>query len=78
MTDQEFREKVYNPYNEAWKILRLIQYAQHRGTDEMWDVFFKEVDRLAHTYPDNRYIKQLIHMMLEAADYIVDENSKSE
>lgn len=78
MTDQELREKLYKPYCEAWKILRLIQYAQHKGTDEMWDVFFKEVERLAHTYPDNRYIKQLIHMMLEAADYIVDENSKTE
>lgn len=78
MTDETFKREIYSPYLEAWKILRLIQYAQHRGTDEMWDVFFKEVDRLAHTYPDNRYIKQLIHMMLEAADYIVDENSKTE
>lgn len=78
MTDETFKREIYSPYLEAWKILRLIQYAQHKGTDEMWDVFFKEVERLAHTYPDNRYIKQLIHMMLEAADYIVDENSKTE
>ena len=78
MTDQELREKLYKPYCEAWKILRLIQYAQHRGTDEMWDMFFKEVDRLVHAYPDNRYIKQLVHLILEAADYIVDENSKTE
>ena len=29
MTNKEFMEKIYAPYNEAWKIVKLIQYAQH-------------------------------------------------
>ena len=58
--------------------MRLIQHAQHFNTDEMWDKFFDEIKRLERTYPNNRYIKQLIHLMLEAGEYIVEENSKTE
>lgn len=78
MTDQELREKLYKPYCEAWKILRLIQYAQHRGTDEMWDKFFDELKRLEHAYPGNRYVRSLCITMAEAGEYIVAENSKTE
>ena len=34
MNDKEFKEKIYNPYLEAWKIMKLVQYGQHFGTDE--------------------------------------------
>lgn len=78
MTNKEFMEKIYAPYNEAWKIVKLIQYAQHRGTDEMWDKFFDELKRLEHAYPGNRYVRSLCITMAEAGEYIVAENSKNE
>ena len=78
MNDIEWKQKVYDPYLEAWKILKLIQHGSHHGTDELWEQFNKEAIRLSHTYPQNRYIESLCQMLLEAADYIAEENSRDE
>lgn len=78
MTDEVWREKVYNPYLEAWKILKLIQYGSRHGTDDLWEKFNDEAKRLYHAYPQNRYIESLCQMLLEAADYIAEENSKND
>ena len=74
MNDKDFREKVYNPYLEAWKVLKLIQYGKHHGTDELWNKFIGEAERLNHAYPRNKYIDQLCQLLLTAGEYIAEEN----
>lgn len=47
MTDETFKAKYHAPYNEAWKILKLIQYAdQTSNSDEQWQRYMREIDRL--------------------------------
>lgn len=77
MTDETFKAKYHAPYNEAWKILKLIQYAdQTSDSDEQWQRYMREIDRLQKTYPDNKFVEQLITLLLNAGDIIAKENRK--
>ena len=78
MNDIEWKQKVYNPYLEAWKILKLIQYGSRHGTDELWEKFTREAARLQNAYPGNKYVDSLCVMLLTAGEYIAEENSKNE
>lgn len=78
MTDEIFKAKYHAPFNEAWKILKLIQYAdQTSDSDEQWQRYIKEIDRLRATYPDNHFVKHLIRLLYDAGDVIKEENRKT-
>ena len=75
MDDNTFKEKIYSPYLETWKILKLIQYAdQTSDSDEQWRRYMKEIDRLSKTYPDNKFVDKLITLLLDAGDVIARMN----
>ena len=77
MDTTTFKAKIYEPYLEAWKILKLIQYAdQTSDSDEQWQRYMREIDRLQKTYPDNKFVEQLITLLLNAGDIIAKENRK--
>lgn len=77
MTEEKFKQEIYAPYVEAWKILKLIQYAdQTSDSDEQWQRYMREIDRLQKTYPDNKFVEQLITLLLNAGDIIAKENRK--
>lgn len=77
MTDERFKNEIYEPYLEAWKALKLIQYAdQTSDSDEQWQRYMREIDRLQKTYPDNKFVEQLITLLLNAGDIIAKENRK--
>ena len=77
MTDEIFKAKYYEPYLETWKILKLVQYAdQTSDSDAQWERYVKEIDRLAVTYPDNKFTEMLITLLLNAGDVIAKENRK--
>lgn len=78
MNNPEFRKKIYNPYLEAWKIMKLIQHGRHHGSDELWEQFTREAARLQNAYPGNKYVDSLCVMLLTAGEYIAEENSKTE
>ena len=76
MDTTTFKAKIYEPYLEAWKILKLIQYAdQTDNTADQWERYKSEIDRLSKTYPDNKYINGLIDLLLDAGDYIAKVNT---
>ena len=78
MNDISFKENIYKPYNEAWKVLKLIQYAdQTDATEEQWQRYMKEIDRLRATYPDNQFVEHLIRLLYDAGDVIKEENRKT-
>ena len=78
MDTTTFKAKIYEPYLEAWKILKLIQYAdQTSDSDEQWQRYMKEIDRLRATYPDNHFVKHLIRFLYDAGDVIKEENRKT-
>ena len=75
MTDEQFKTKYYNPFLETWKILKLIQYAdQTSDSDAQWQRYVKEIDRLRSTYPNNRFVDELITLLYNAGDVIAKEN----
>lgn len=77
MNDTKWKSTIYEPYLEAWKILKLIQYAdQTANSDFQWQCYIKEIDRLAKTYPDNNFVEKLIALLLDAGDVIAKQNRK--
>ena len=77
MDDATFKSRYYEPFLETWKILKLIQYAdQTSDSDAQWQRYMKEIDRLSKTYPDNKFVEQLITLLLNAGDVIAKENRK--
>lgn len=77
MTDDKWRTNIYEPYLETWKILKLIQYAdQTTDSDAQWQRYMKEIDRLAKTYPDNKFVEKLVTLLLDAGDVIARDNNE--
>ena len=77
MNDERFKKEYYEPFLETWKILKLIQFAdQTADCDAQWQRYMKEIDRLSKTYPDNKFVEQLITLLLNAGDVIAKENRK--
>lgn len=78
MNDATFKSRYYEPFLETWKILKLIQYAdQTSDSDAQWQRYMKEIDRLCKTYPDNKFVEELITLLLNAGDIIAKENRKT-
>ena len=79
MDDATFKSKYYEPFLETWKILKLIQYAdQTSDSDAQWQRYMKEIDRLSKTYPDNKFVEELITLLLNAGDVIAKENRRQD
>lgn len=75
MNDERFKQKYYEPFLESWKILKLIQYAdQTADSDAQWQRYMKEIDRLSKTYPENKFVEELITLLLNAGDVIAKDN----
>ena len=75
MDDDKFKKEIYQPYLETWKIIKLIQYAdQTENSDEQWERYMKEIDRLSKSYPDNKFADKLIDLLIDAGNVISKMN----
>ena len=75
METKEFKEKIYGPYNEAWKVIKIIQYAgQGKEDDATWQEYMTAIDTFAKKFKDNRFKDNLVMMLLEAGDTIAKMN----
>ena len=76
MNEAEFKEKVYGPYKEAWKILKLIEFAgQHEKDDETWQKYMNEIDRFSKENDGNPFAQEtLTKMLIDAGDDIAKMN----
>ena len=64
MNDKVFKEKVYGPYSDVWKILKVIQYAgQTSEDDEKWEMYMREIDRFTEKYKDNELAEGLLSFL---------------
>lgn len=73
MTEGDFREKVYGPYGEGWKMLKLLQYCSRTNNHENWDIFVDEVDRFCKA-ADSPFKEHLARFLLDAAEDIAEMN----
>ena len=70
MEDRIFKEKVYGPYSEVWKILRIIQFAgQSSDDDAKWSMYMQEIDRYAEKYKDNEIAQGLLSFLIGHDDF---------
>jgi len=77
MDDATFKAKCYQPFLETWKVIKLIQYADKTpNSDEQWNRYTKEIDRLAHQYPENPFADNLIRLLFDAGDSISKMNTR--
>ena len=76
MNEAEFKEKVYAPYKEAWKILKMIEFAgTHEADDETWQKYMKEIDRFSKTNDGNHFAQEtLVRMLIDAGEDIAKMN----
>lgn len=73
MNDGEFVEKIYGPYGEGWKILKLLQYCSKTNNHENWAKFGEEVNRFCKE-ADNPFEERLARFLLDAAEDIATMN----
>lgn len=74
MEDQRFKEVIYGPYNEGWKIIKLLQHCtEHEGD---WDKWYAEFDRFCKAYPGNKFAYDLGRFLDQAAEDIKKMNGE--
>lgn len=84
MTDQKFKEVIYQPYLETWKVLKILQHAykhlsdpeKDKVNDEIWTQFQREAKRLEKTYPGNPFVEELLRLLFTADDVIAKMNQE--
>lgn len=75
MDDGEFRKKVYAPYSDAWKILRIIQHAgQSKKDDELWDKYLRAIDDFCKKHDNSSFREVLVRMLMDAGDSLAKMN----
>jgi hypothetical protein len=79
MEKEVFKEKIYAPYNEAWKVIKLIQYAgQDEKSDATWQEYVRAIDEFAKKFENNTFKDTLVSMLLDAGDTIAKMNGGTE
>ena len=72
MDDNTFKEQIYGPYIEVWKIIKLLQHCSSISGD--WDKYKKELDRYAKEFDGNKFAEDLGMFLLQAAEDIKEAN----
>lgn len=73
MTEGVFHEKVFGPYQDAWKLIALLQYCSRTNNHENWNKFGDEVDRFCKS-ADNPFKERLARFLLDCAEDIATMN----
>ena len=81
MDKSVFRQKIYGPYHDIWKIIKIIEYAGKGAEfDKTWEIYMDTLERYIKAYPRSQvkgtYEDYLVKALLEAAEIIAKENQK--
>ena len=73
MEEQKFKEKIYGPYGEAWKIIKLLSVAEDENPelDKVLFHYMDEVGKFKEKYADNQFALALYDFLLRADDHIM-------
>ena len=63
MTDQRFKEEVYTPINEIWKLLKPLQHMGGFDHDAEWEKWVHDCDTYCETI-ENEEIKSAVGRFL--------------
>lgn len=70
MEDKIFKEVVYGPYLDAWKIIKIVQFAgQSEKDEETWNMFIKAIDDYTEKYKGNNIAQGLVSFIVGHDDF---------
>lgn len=71
MDNASFKEKVYQPYQECWQILKTIQKSKRSGTTEEWAEWEKKTSEFEKNHDD-----MIGHILIQMLYALGDEIGK--
>lgn len=69
MTENTFKEKIYGPYLDAWKIIKILQEAYKKP--ELFNEYMDKVQEFADQYTGNEFAELLRSKLLLSADDVI-------
>lgn len=69
MTDDKWKSEVYEPYVDAWKIIKILQEAYRKP--ELFEAYIAQVDQFAQQYAGNDFAELLRSKLLLRADDVI-------
>ena len=76
MDDSKWRQNVFGPYVDAWKIIKILQDAYNKP--ELFDQYIDEVQRFADAYAGNDFAELLRLKLLLRADDVITRMNEAE
>lgn len=76
MEEKKFKEKIYGPYGEAWKIIKLLSVAEDDNPElqKVLTHYIDEVGKFKERYADNEFALALYDLLLQADTKIMRMN----
>lgn len=78
MEAKKFTEKIYGPYGDAWKIIKILAEAEDNNP-ALKDVLYHymdEVQAFKDKYADNDFAQQLYELLLRTDDAVMRMDRK--
>lgn len=69
MTDKTFKEKIYGPYLDAWKIIKILQEAYQKP--QLFLEYAKAVDEYEKRYLGNDFAQTIRNRLLLCTDDVI-------
>ena len=77
MNKNEWREKVYGPYNDAWKIIWILKEASD-DNPEVFDEYMNRLQEFEDAYKNNEFAELIRKALLLRADDIIAKMNRKE
>lgn len=71
MDAKTFKEKIYEPYLETWKIIKILQEAYNKP--ELFNEYIEQVQKYADKYAGNEFAELLRSKLLLNADDVISK-----
>lgn len=71
MDAKTFKEKIYEPYYESWKIIKILQEAYNKP--ELFNEYIEQVQKYADKYAGNEFAELLRSKLLLNADDVISK-----
>lgn len=69
MNKEKWTTEIYNPYVDAWKIIKILQEAYRKP--ELFEAYIAQVDQFAQQYAGNDFAELLRSKLLLRADDVI-------
>lgn len=70
MTDTKFKEVIYGPYLDVWKIIKILQHASD-DNPELFLEYMDQVQKFEEAYQGNEFAEFLRRAVLLRADDVI-------